>query len=154
MNTRLRQMGLIIKHKSRKLIANVILATTFILLSSASFAVQSNLQHNKADIKQNDLLKYVSVNSSIFNESLHSALISERKGVNFSLQPLIDSNLKSLNYAQSSGLRSKSSVISEVKKRYNGEVVKVSFNERKSSYSVRVLLPNGKVKNVEVSARN
>ncbi|MBX2847627.1 MAG: hypothetical protein KTR16_04855 [Acidiferrobacterales bacterium] len=53
----------------------------------------------------------------------------------------------------SSALKSKNEVMQEVKSRYNGRVVKISLNERSQTYSVRVLLPNGKVKNLSVSAK-
>ena len=72
-------------------------------------------------------------------------------------KPNYNSVLQPIRQAQSDrnnqSLRSKSEVMQEVKKRYNGQVVKMSLNERTATYSVRVLLPNGKVKNVSVSAR-
>lgn len=68
-----------------------------------------------------------------------------------------ESVLKPLRQAQSnrngSSYRSQSEVMREVKSRYNGRVVKMSLNESTAMYSVRVLLPNGKIKNISVSAR-
>ena len=65
-----------------------------------------------------------------------------------------NTNIKPLLVAQSNqGFRSKSQVMSEVKGRYGGQVLKISLNEKSASYSVRILLPSGKVKNVQVSAR-
>jgi len=49
--------------------------------------------------------------------------------------------------------RSRSDVMSEVKQRYNAKVLKISLNEKSGTYSVRVLMPNGKVRSLQVSAR-
>ena len=65
------------------------------------------------------------------------------------VQPLRHSQAQS----NSSSFRSKSDVMREVKSRYNGQVVKISLNERSATYHVRVLLPNGKVKNLSINAR-
>ena len=51
-----------------------------------------------------------------------------------------------------SKMRSRSEVVQEVKRRYNAEVLKISLNQSRSSYNVRVLMPNGKVRNLKVSA--
>lgn len=67
------------------------------------------------------------------------------------LQPI--RQIQAQSQRNSSSLRSKSEVMQEVKSRYNGQVVKISLNDRTQMYSVRVLLPNGKVKNLSVSAR-
>ena len=61
--------------------------------------------------------------------------------------------IRQVQSQSSSALKSKSEVMREVKRRYNGQVVKISLNDRTQTYSVRVLLPNGKVKNLTVSAR-
>lgn len=50
-------------------------------------------------------------------------------------------------------LRSRSDVIQEVKQRYNAEILKISLDDRKQVYRVRVLMPNGKVRNLQISAR-
>lgn len=50
-------------------------------------------------------------------------------------------------------LRSKSEVVREVKQRYNAEVLKISLNQQRATYQVRILLPNGRVKQISVSAR-
>lgn len=70
------------------------------------------------------------------------------------------SPLLPLRYAQSrnsngsnTALRSKSEVMEEVKRRYGGQVLRISLNQQSASYSVRVLLPDGKVRNLQVSAR-
>jgi len=72
------------------------------------------------------------------------------------------STLLPLRYAQSNSrnsngsnsfLRSKSEVMDEVKRRYGGQVLRISLNQQSASYNVRVLLPNGKVRNLQISAR-
>lgn len=50
--------------------------------------------------------------------------------------------------------RSRSSVIAEVKNRYNAKVLKISLNEKSGVYHVRVLMPNGKVRSLQISAGN
>ena len=50
-------------------------------------------------------------------------------------------------------LRSRSDVVKEVKRRYNAEILKISLDERQQVYKVRVLMPNGKVRNLRISAR-
>ena len=50
-------------------------------------------------------------------------------------------------------IRSKGEVINEVKRRYNATVLKIKLNEQRAVYNVRILLPSGKVKSVQVSAR-
>jgi len=56
-------------------------------------------------------------------------------------------------YAQSGNVRSESDVIREVKKRYNAEVLRINYNAKAKAYKVRVLMPNGKVRNLTISAR-
>ena len=56
-------------------------------------------------------------------------------------------------YSQKDNLRSRDDVIREVKRRHNCEILKVSLDERKQQYKVRVLMPNGKVRNLKISAR-
>jgi uncharacterized membrane protein YkoI len=65
------------------------------------------------------------------------------------------SQFGALGYAQNGAdnLRSRSDVMQEVKRRYNAEVVKISLDERRQVYRVRVLMPNGKVRNLTISAR-
>ncbi len=54
---------------------------------------------------------------------------------------------------QGGDLKSRSDVIREVKKRYDAEVLRISFDEARKVYRVRVLMPNGKVRNLTISAR-
>lgn len=54
---------------------------------------------------------------------------------------------------QNDKLRSRGDVIREIKRRHNCEILKVSLDERKQLYRVRVLMPNGKVRNLKISAR-
>lgn len=60
-----------------------------------------------------------------------------------------------LRHAQNnaSQYRSKSEVVSQVKQSYNAKVLKISLNKKRAVYKVRVLMPNGKVKNVQINAR-
>ena len=48
--------------------------------------------------------------------------------------------------------RSKREVINEVKRRYDATVLKINLNDKRAVYNVRILMPNGKVKSIQVSA--
>ena len=50
-------------------------------------------------------------------------------------------------------IRSQSEVVREVKQRYDAQVLKITLNAQRSAYRVRILLPNGRVREVSVSAR-
>lgn len=50
-------------------------------------------------------------------------------------------------------LRSRSDVMNEVKKRYDAKVLKISLNSHTGIYHVRILLPNGKVRSVQISRK-
>ncbi len=49
-------------------------------------------------------------------------------------------------------IRSKSEVVREIKQRYNANVLKISLNSKGTAYNVRVLMPNGRVRQITVSA--
>ena len=50
-------------------------------------------------------------------------------------------------------LRSRSEVMQEVKRRYSGaEILKITLNRNGTSYNVRVLMPSGKVRSLQISA--
>ena len=49
-------------------------------------------------------------------------------------------------------IRSRSEVVNQVKQRYNAKVIKISLNKAQAVYRVRILLPNGKIRNINVSA--
>lgn len=51
------------------------------------------------------------------------------------------------------GWRSKAEVMREAKRRYDARVLKITLNEKREIYRVRLLMPNGKVRVVSVSAR-
>jgi len=145
-------MSTINTYTCRETIAKVTLAIALtILLPNISWALQGSNNLQKGHSYEHTL--YLDGSTLNKQNSINATLIHRKKHLNSVLTPLREANFKPTTYTQSSSLRSKSSVINEVKNRYNGEVVKVSFNENKASYSVRVLLPNGKVKNVQVSAR-
>jgi len=67
--------------------------------------------------------------------------------------PYVLSHAYKLSQNDGANLRSRSDVIQEVKRQYNAEVLKISLNERKQVYRVRVLMPNGKVRNLRINAR-
>lgn len=48
---------------------------------------------------------------------------------------------------------SQSKVIRQVKNDYNAEVLRISLSKDRRHYNVRVLMPNGKVKNIKVNAQ-
>jgi len=50
-------------------------------------------------------------------------------------------------------LRSRSEIVSEVKRRYNGKVLKITLNQQKTMYIVRVYMPNGKVRTIQINAK-
>jgi len=56
-------------------------------------------------------------------------------------------------YSQRDNVRSRSEVIREVKERYKAEILRIEYKERSKAYKVRVLMPNGKVRNLTISAR-
>ena len=87
------------------------------------------------------------------NKDVKSGFVSQQ-GLRSVLQPLLHTQANSRNSSGSrAAFRSKSEVMAEVKRRYGGQVLRISLNEQSASYSVRVLLPTGKVKNLQVSAR-
>ena len=59
---------------------------------------------------------------------------------------------KSKKYYAQKKYRSRSSVMEEVKRRYNAKVLKISLNEKAGVYNVRVLMPSGKVRSLQVNA--
>ena len=71
----------------------------------------------------------------------------------------LESVLKPIRHAQNGrdkdreNFRSRSEVVREIKQRYDAKVLKISLNEARAVYDVRVLMPNGKVRNMQVSAR-
>jgi len=59
----------------------------------------------------------------------------------------------SIEYSQGGDVKSRSEVIREIKRRYNAEVLRIGYDDARKVYRVRVLMPNGKVRNLTVSAR-
>ena len=51
------------------------------------------------------------------------------------------------------GWRSKSDVMREAKRRYDARVLKITLNEKRGVYRVRLLMPNGKVRVVSINAK-
>ncbi len=104
-----------------------------------------------------------------------SFLLSGTSVLALSVEPLISNDQSSpmvmhgIRHAQSSqsnrdrqfqnnserkrSVRSRSEVVQEVKRRHRGaEVLKISLNRNGTAYNVRVLMPNGKVRSLQVSA--
>ncbi|MFT4630507.1 MAG: putative membrane protein YkoI [Arenicella sp.] len=70
-------------------------------------------------------------------------------------EPNLESVIRPLRWVKNDNrkFRSKAEVMSEVKNRYKAKVLRISLNEKSGVYNVRILLPSGKVKNVQLSAR-
>lgn len=60
---------------------------------------------------------------------------------------------RQLAYSPDAGVRSKSEVVEQVKNQYDAQVLKIKLNSSKTKYQVRILLPDGKVRNITVSAK-
>ena len=60
---------------------------------------------------------------------------------------------KNVSQNQRNELRSRNDVIREIKSRYNAEVLKISLSQNALFYNVRVLMPSGKVRNIQVNAQ-
>ncbi|MFT6409055.1 MAG: putative membrane protein YkoI [Arenicella sp.] len=82
----------------------------------------------------------------------YGSALEQSSGASYSLNV---SQFSDLEYSQndSANLRSRSEVVQEVKRRYNAEVLKISLDKSQQVYRVRVLMPGGKVRNLQVSAR-
>ena len=49
--------------------------------------------------------------------------------------------------------RSKSDVVQALKRQHNAKVLKITLNEQRAVYRVRLLMPSGKIRDIQVSAR-
>ncbi len=128
------------KHRQKTLKISLVLSFLSVLcLSGPTFALNAN--GNKSPSNESLGLHLRDINES----SYHSVLQPLRQAQARQAQTQLGKS--------STVLRSKSEVMQEVKSSYNGQVVKMSLDEKTATYSVRVLLPNGKVKNISVSAR-
>lgn len=56
--------------------------------------------------------------------------------------------------SQKAEFKSRSEIMSQVKRRYDAKILKISLNKAREVYVVRLLMPNGKVKTIQVSARS
>jgi len=96
---------------------------------------------------------------AVANASMAYAFSSEpaRTGesIRFSSQSDLGSVLAPLQYAQSrpKKLKPRSVVMQEVKRRYDAEVLKITLDEAREVYKVRILMPNGKVCSIRISAK-
>ena len=63
--------------------------------------------------------------------------------------------LETLNWVKNDrpNFRSKSEVVQSLKRQYNAKVLKISLNEQRAVYRVRLLMPSGKIRDIQVSAR-
>lgn len=77
----------------------------------------------------------------------HGKRHNDRSQLDIVLTPFI----KTQN--QQAQFRSRSEVMREIKRRYDAKVLKISLNKKREIYNVRVLMPSGKVRNIQVSAR-
>jgi|TARA_B110000285_G_C14850665_1_gene479770 hypothetical protein len=70
-------------------------------------------------------------------------------------EPSLESVVRPFRWVKNDdrNFRSKGEVMNEVKNRYQAKVLRISLNEKRGIYNVRILLPSGKVKNVQFSAR-
>lgn len=84
--------------------------------------------------------------SSVYGEPYQSIRQSSEQLLETVVQP------RRLAQNKRSELRSRSEVVEEVKRRYNARVLRISLNRQQEIYDVRVLMPNGKVKNIKMSA--
>lgn len=55
--------------------------------------------------------------------------------------------------AQNGEIRSRNDVIQEVKRRYNAKVLRIELSRDQTVYHVRILMPDGKVRNLSINAR-
>ncbi|GHA15654.1 hypothetical protein GCM10008090_26530 [Arenicella chitinivorans] len=55
--------------------------------------------------------------------------------------------------AQNGEIRSRNDVIQEVKRRYNAKVLRIELSRDQTVYRVRILMPDGKVRNLSINAR-
>lgn len=101
--------------------------------SACSFALESNGSGN--------------TNLSVWNQEVHNQGQSD-------YEPSLESVVRPLRWVKNDNrkFRSKSEVMSEVKDRYKAKVLRISLNERRGVYNIRILLPSGKVRSVQLSA--
>jgi len=103
------------------------------------------------------LLVAASISTAQAYDRLSSYHYSQKKVAHNKYLNSKQSYSKQLNYKRKNDFaqkqyRSRSSVIEEVKNRYNAKVLKISLNEKAGVYHVRVLMPNGKVRSLQISA--
>ena len=115
-----------------------ILAISMVLVSFTASSLALALESNGA--KNNDF------------EAWHDTKYIQRQST---FEPSLESVIRPLRWVKNDdrSFRSKAEVMSEVKNRYKAKVLRISLNEKSGVYNVRVLLPSGKVKNVQLSAR-
>ena len=70
-------------------------------------------------------------------------------------EPGLESVIRPLRWVKDDNrnFRSKTEVMKEVKDRYKAKVLRISLNEKRGVYNVRILLPSGKVRSLQLSAR-
>lgn len=92
----------------------------------------------------------LSVNTSVHADPRGVYKAPQQTQLKHVLRPL--RHAQSQRASENKNFRSRSEVVQEVKRRYNARVLKISLNQNRSVYSVRILMPNGKVRNLKVSA--
>lgn len=114
-----------------KTIKNMLVVITLqFAMAGLSVAVASNIEERKSALILN----------AIHPDQLHRTSNSQAVA-------------RQLSQSRRGGLKSRSQVIEEVKRRYDAEILKISLDERQQVYRVRVLMKNGKVRNLQISAR-
>lgn len=96
------------------------------------------------------------VNANEFVGNLHnsdSGVTNLRPQNSLSQFDTSPSWLNTLSKDSRSDVISQSEVIRQVKDRYDAEVLRISLSKDRRYYKVRVLMPNGKVKNIQVNAQ-
>jgi hypothetical protein len=129
----------IVKMKLRShILCRNILAISMVLVSFTASAVALALESNGAG----------NTNFRSWREQIHT-----QRQSNF--EPSLESVVRPLRWVKNDdrNFRSKEEVMNEVKNRYKVKVLRISLNEKRGVYNVRILLPSGKVKNVQLSAR-
>lgn len=129
----------IVKMKLRShILYRNLLAISMLLLSFTASAVALALESNRAG----------NTNLRAWSGQIHT-----RRQSNF--EPSRESVIRPFRWVKNDdrNFRSKGEVMNEVKHRYKAKVLRISLNEKRGVYNVRILLPSGRVKNVQFSAR-
>lgn len=87
--------------------------------------------------------------TSAWARSSHESVTKFSHGQSLNYRPVTDYWLADSDR----DFRTKADVMREIKTRYDARVLKISLNKKREVYQVRLLMPNGKVRNITVNAR-